>query len=76
MTFTPAALAKELRVSRSKVMGWIHSGQLVAFDVGDGDKPRYRIDEEAVREFQEKRRVKPPDRRDRRIVRKTKKEWF
>ena len=78
MNFTPSQLAKQENIGRSRIMSWIRSGELVAFDIGDGDKPRYRIDLEAWQDFQQRRQVKPvaKPKQPQRIVQRTKKEWF
>src|SRR4051794_24091311 len=40
---TPPEIAKVLRVSYEKVLGWIRRGELEAVDVGNKLRPRYRI---------------------------------
>ncbi|MEX0884991.1 MAG: helix-turn-helix domain-containing protein [Phycisphaeraceae bacterium] len=55
---TPASLAKLYGVNQSKILAWIHAGQLEALDVsaepGRG-RPRWRISPEAVRRFEQRR---------------------
>ena len=67
---SPPQLARRWGINPGKVLAWIKSGELRAFDVsttpGTG-KPRYRIEPSAIIEFQEKRsgetQAKPPRRR-------------
>ena len=59
-TLTVTQVAERLQVTEKTVTGWIRSKSLKAFDVslrpGTG-KPRYRIQEADLREFQSKRQV-------------------
>jgi len=50
-------VAKKLRVSPDKVRAWIERGELAAFNVADrvGGRPRWRIEPEALAEFQRRR---------------------
>ena len=59
---TPPKLAKRLGVSSDKVRDWIRSGQLAATDVAKptSTRARYKISEEAVREFEKKRQPEKP----------------
>ena len=60
---TPPQVAKQLGVSPDKVRGWIAKGELPATNVatGKGGRPRYRISETDLAEFQKKRQPsKPP----------------
>lgn len=41
--FTPPMLAKLWSVSSAKVRRWIESGELVASNLSDGERPRYKI---------------------------------
>lgn len=41
--YSPPQLAKLLQVGRDKVLNWIRSGQLIAANVSDSLKPRYRV---------------------------------
>ncbi|HJN08180.1 MAG: helix-turn-helix domain-containing protein [Pirellulaceae bacterium] len=77
-TYTPAQLAKQLQVSRTKVMTWISSGKLTAVNVGEGDVPRYRITADAVETFLDRRQVKPSATKGptRRITQRTAKDYF
>jgi excisionase family DNA binding protein len=55
-SLTPPQAAKQLGVSPETVIGWIRSGELKAANVGKGKKrPRYRIEPEALAEFQRKK---------------------
>jgi excisionase family DNA binding protein len=62
VSLTPPLLAERLGVSPDKVRGWIKSGQLAATDVSKrpGGRPRYRISEDAVRKFEQKRKAGEP----------------
>lgn len=54
---TVKAIATSLGVDQTKVLSWIHRGELTAIDVSKtfGGRPRWRIPETAWREFQEAR---------------------
>jgi len=74
-TYTPPTIAKMLGVKPDKVLVWIRSGELIAFDISErrGNRPRWRILDEHLQEFLRSRQnVKPapPQRRkkNRRIV--------
>ena len=57
-TVTPPELAKRWRVKPERVIGWIKSGELRAFDVSSRPgvgKPRYRIPQDAIIEFENRR---------------------
>ena len=76
-TYTPAQLAKQLQVSRSKVMTWITSGRMAAVHVAEGRIPRYRITDDAVETFLDSRRVKVSAAiGPRRITQRTTKDYF
>ena len=66
---TPPKLAVRWGVKPEKVIGFIHSGELRAFDVsvrvGVG-RPRYRIPPDAIIEFESRRTVCPPSKSRRR----------
>jgi len=57
-TVTPPELARTWRVKPERVIAWIKSGELRAFDVstqpGVG-RPRYRIPQDAIIEFENRR---------------------
>ena len=61
-TLTPPELARRWRVKPERVIVWIKSGELRAFDVssrpGEG-RPRYRIPIDAVHEFERRRAAVP-----------------
>jgi len=45
-------IAKLLTVNQSRVLGWIHRGELVAINTSDpGRRPRWKIRREAFEEF-------------------------
>ena len=57
-TVTPPELAKLWRVKPERVLVWIKSGELRAFDVSSRPgvgKPRYRIPQDAIIEFENRR---------------------
>ena len=61
-TLTPPELARRWRVKPERVIAWIRSGELRAFDVSSRPgvgKPRYRIPEDAIVEFQQRRSANP-----------------
>lgn len=57
---TPPEIAKLLRVSPEKVLGWIRGAELRAVNVGNGTRPRYRVSREALDSFLQAREVRPP----------------
>lgn len=57
----PPAIAKHYAVGVGTVLGWIHSGELAAINVGSGPKrPRWRIMPEALEAFERRRASQPP----------------
>jgi excisionase family DNA binding protein len=59
-SLTPPEVAKRLGVSPDAVRGWIRSGELKATNTADPKKsrPRFRIEPDAVKAFQERRAAK------------------
>lgn len=59
---TPPQVAKELGVEPPKVLGWIASGELAAFNVANrtSKRPRWRISDEALSNFIAARSASPP----------------
>ena len=57
---TPPQVAEQLGVSRETVLGWIRAGQLRAANVGKRSRPRFKIDPDALAEFQAKRAPERP----------------
>ena len=59
--FSPRELAELLSVSKDKVLGWIHAGELQAIDVRSpqSSRPRYRITGDAVQAFSKARSTSP-----------------
>lgn len=52
--YTPVEVAKLLDVVETQVLAWIHSKELVAFNVAkdpNGERPRWRISESEVCKF-------------------------
>ena len=70
--FTPPELAKCLRVRLDKVHAWIRSGELRAINVAENvnGRPRWRISEEALVEFERRRAAQPPPKRSQRRKRR------
>ena len=66
---TPPKLAVRWGVKPEKIISWIKSGELRAFDAsaqaGTG-RPRFRISPDAVIEFESRRTVCPPSKSRRR----------
>ena len=57
---TPPEIAKRLRVSNGKVLGWIRRAELKTVNVGNGLRPRYRISPDSFALFLASREVQPP----------------
>ena len=57
-TITPPELGRRWRVKPDKILVWIRSGELRAFDVSarPGGRPRFRIPLDAVIEFEQRER--------------------
>jgi len=62
----PPEIAKLLRVSSEKVLGWIRKAELKAINVSEGHRPRYRVRREDLDLFLRSREVQPPAPRTRR----------
>jgi excisionase family DNA binding protein len=56
---TPTEVAKLLRVSSEKVLGWILHAELRAINVGSGVRPRYSISRDSFDEFLTAREFQP-----------------
>lgn len=73
---TPPVIAKRLRISCEKVIGWILAGELRASNLAAklGGRPRYRVAEADLADFLERRSaaVRPtmPQRRKPKLARK------
>lgn len=70
-TISPSELAKRWKIKNTKVLAWIRSGELAAFDVSNAPgigRPRFRITADAISDFQRKRSgaIVKPVRRTRR----------
>jgi transposase len=65
---TPPKVAKRYGVSEDKVLGWINRGELRAINVAArlGGRPRWRIPEDAIVEFEAARSAQPSVRTTRR----------
>lgn len=77
-SYTPSQAAAALKVRRARIMAWIRSGELVASNLADGDTPRFRITEQALNDFLERRAVKPAAKRvvARRVTARTTENFF
>ena len=51
MFLTPPQAAKLLRISPAKIYGWITSGGLSASNVGNSNRPQWRIAESDLQDF-------------------------
>jgi excisionase family DNA binding protein len=60
-TIAPREYAQRLGVAENKVLTWIRSGELKALNVATKatGRPRWRLSEEAIREFEEGRTARP-----------------
>jgi hypothetical protein len=56
---TPPQVARRWAVSPEKVIALIGRGELRAFNVGLGHRPRWRIPEDAVAAFEQRRGAQP-----------------
>ena len=69
---TPPDVAKQWGVSPEKVIGWIRSGELRAFNAAtrhSSGRPRYLIDSADLLAFEQRRRMQPTTRTPRRRCR-------
>jgi excisionase family DNA binding protein len=57
--WTPPEIAKALKVSREKVLGWIRSQKLQATNVSNGHQPRWRVRDDDLVNFLAARRATP-----------------
>lgn len=57
--FTVQEVSKRLGVSRKHVLDLIHSGQLKAINVSQGNRPSYRVVPQSVDGYEERNLVKP-----------------
>lgn len=56
---SPPEIAKRLGCRASSVIGWIKSGQLKASNLSSSNRPRYRVQAEALADFLEKQEPRP-----------------
>ncbi len=63
---TSREVARHLRVSPDKVLGWIRRGELRAVNVGNRTRPQYRVGQDDLDAFLKAREVQPPPERARR----------
>ena len=59
-SMTPPEVARRLRVSPEKIIGWIRRGQLVAVNVSNGRRPRFVIRLDDLLRFEQTRLVGGP----------------
>src|SRR3954466_9523667 len=52
---TTAGIARRLRASQEKVLGWIRRGELKAIDLGNRTRPQYRVSPEDFQAFLKRR---------------------
>ena len=57
---TSPEVAKRLRVSSDKVLGWIRRGELRPVNVSNRIRQQYRVSQEDLDAFQKAREVQPP----------------
>jgi excisionase family DNA binding protein len=59
---TPPTVAESLGINETKILAWIHAGELAAIDVSlrRGGRPRWRIAQEALEAFLISRSAQPP----------------
>jgi excisionase family DNA binding protein len=62
MTYGVKDLCKRFAVGEHTVLGWIRQGELKAVNVARGTdrRPHWRISQEALSAFEERRAAKPP----------------
>ena len=60
-TLTPPEIARLWRIRVGKVLRWIRSGELCAFNVAEkmGGRPKYRVSREDLELFKNRRSVQP-----------------
>jgi excisionase family DNA binding protein len=74
--YTPAELARLLRVNADRVRGWIKSGRLGAVDLGDKGRPRFVVLPHHVEQFTKARAAGPPPRPARRRRQTTQVDYY
>ena len=57
---TPPEIAKLLGIDVHKVASWIRSGELIACNLGDGGRPRWKVSHESLERFLDVRQSRPP----------------
>jgi hypothetical protein len=58
--YQPPQLAKLWKVSPAKVRGWIELGELLAANLGNASRPRYRVSSEDAEAFWKSRQRRTP----------------
>jgi hypothetical protein len=75
---TPPQVAKQLGTDANRVLLWIRSGALKAFNLSEGDRPRWKVSPEDLAAFLESksnRANQEPPTRKRRIIPKPARQW-
>lgn len=73
---TPPEVAKRLGICPSRVIGWLRSGELLAVNLSDGRRPRYRISPEELTRFLASRSTAPLPRPARRKPRPSEPSYY
>lgn len=76
---TPRAVARQYGVAADKVLHWINTGQLRAFNGAtdpDGQRPRWLIDVDDLSAFEERRAATPSPKVTRRRTATAGKDYF
>ena len=63
MTYSVRDLVQRFRVTEHTILAWISSGELAAINVGvtpGKKKPRWRVTQEALADFERRRMPTPP----------------
>lgn len=61
--FTPPQVGKMLGINPSRVINFIRTGELEAYNVSTKNQPRYRVSSEAIERFRKTRAVNPKSKR-------------
>jgi hypothetical protein len=75
---TPPQVAKQLGTDANRVLLWIRSGALKAFNLSEGGRPRWKVDPADLDLFLESRSNRAntePPKRKRRIIPKPTRSW-
>ncbi len=75
---TPPQVARQLGTDAGRVLIWIRSGALKAFNLSEGGRPRWKISPEDLGAFLESksnRTAQEPTKRARRTIAKPARQW-